>query len=181
MNTERTINGFSLFEITNIIESITESPKRSKSKMMAVYNWKSDGANSGLTKDSFVVDIDNYSSSHPSLVLNGNEWVSPMKTLLESLSKSITITLLLHAAARGIKISFLTLSVDAVTDIRGFMGLDDTITSGFQEIRVDLTIGSSATESQVDQLKRCLKRAPVYQMLVNKTDIGESLKISFEY
>ncbi len=180
MNTERAINGFNLFEISDVIESITESPKRSKSKMMTIYNWESGDTNSGLIKDSFVVHIDNYSKAYPSLVLNGNQWAVPMKILLESLSKSMTITLLLHAAARGVRINFLTLEVNAITDIRGFMGLDDQVQSGFQEMRLDLTVQACATENQVAQLKKCLTRAPVYQMLVNKTNLEESFKISFE-
>lgn len=175
MKGPRTINGFEIREISDVIEMITKSPERAKAKVRAIYEWEVSDKNSGFIEDSFFANLDNSSSSHPCVILNKNEWVIPIKLLLESLTKSMTTTMLIHAAARGIRIMALTISVAAETDIRGFMQLDDTIRSGFKEVKIEMIIRGNLSETQKNQLIEYAIEAPIYDVLSNNVTLNTSI------
>jgi hypothetical protein len=53
-----------------------------------------------------------------------------------------------HAAARGIEIEQVESSLSGDLDLRGFLGLDPTVRSGYQTIQIKLRIKANVTEKE---------------------------------
>ena len=57
-----------------------------------------------------------------------------------------------HAAARGIEIEQVESSLSGDLDLRGFLGLDPTVRSGYQTIQIKLRIKANVTEKELQEL-----------------------------
>jgi uncharacterized OsmC-like protein len=79
--------------------------------------------------------------------------------LLASLAACQEITLRMVAAAMGIALRRVEVTVEGDMDFRGTMGIDSETPVGFQRIRVDIAIDADAPP---DRLERLAKRAERY-------------------
>jgi uncharacterized OsmC-like protein len=78
---------------------------------------------------------------------------------LASLAACQEITIRMVAAAMGIELTRLELTVEGDMDFRGTMGVDPETPIGYQAIRVNVEIDADAPE---DRLQRLLQRAEKY-------------------
>jgi uncharacterized OsmC-like protein len=85
--------------------------------------------------------------------------------LLASLAACQEITLRMVAAAMGITLSSVELTVEGEMDFRGTMGVDPDTPVGFQRIRTIIKVSADAPE---DRLERLFQRAEHY-CVVNST------------
>jgi OsmC-like protein len=60
----------------------------------------------------------------------------------------LTTTLVYHAAVRGIKIDALESELEGDLDIRGFLGLSNTVRSGFENILVNFRVKTDAEKPE---------------------------------
>jgi uncharacterized OsmC-like protein len=79
--------------------------------------------------------------------------------LLASLAACQEITLRMVAAAMGIRLDHVELTVEGDMDFRGTMGIDVATPVGFQEIRTKMRI---AADAPTDRLERLVQRAERY-------------------
>lgn len=78
---------------------------------------------------------------------------------LASLAACQEITIRMVAAAMGIELTRLELTVEGDMDFRGTMGIDPDVPVGYQTIRVNVEIDADAPE---DRLERLMQRAERY-------------------
>jgi hypothetical protein len=79
-----------------------------------------------------------------------------------------------HAAVRGIKVEALESELQGDLDIRGFLGLSNTIRSGFQDIHVNFTVKTDA--GNIEKLKALSKLSPVFDMTSNGTNVQVNIE-----
>ena len=58
----------------------------------------------------------------------------------------------MHAAARGIKVDSISTELEGDIDVRGVLGLDDSVPAGFSQIRMQMTIAADCTKAELDDL-----------------------------
>lgn len=119
-------------------------------------------------KDGFVIDAD-----EPELLLGKDEGPNPVEYLLSSLVSCLTGAMVYHAAARGIEIEELESTVEGDIDVRGFLGLDENVRNGYQNIRVNFKVKSKGSESD---LRECALFSPVYDVVTNGTKVDLSIE-----
>lgn len=64
----------------------------------------------------------------------------------------MTTTLVLHAAARGITIEALSTELNGDLDVRGLLGLDETVSPGYERIQIRMTVKANCPDEQLDAL-----------------------------
>jgi hypothetical protein len=84
---------------------------------------------------------------------------NPVEFVLHALAACLTTSLVYHAAARGIHIESAESTLESDLDLRGFLGLSDTVRKGYQNIRVGFKIKSDAP---AEQLRELCKFSPVF-------------------
>lgn len=88
--------------------------------------------------------------------------------LLEALVACAGVTLNAVATALGIELRDATLQAEGDLDFRGTLGLAKDVPVGFQNIRLQITLDTDATEEQLDTLLRLTERyCVVYQTLTH--------------
>jgi uncharacterized OsmC-like protein len=72
--------------------------------------------------------------------------------LLHALAGCVTTTFVLHAAARGIAIRELSTRLEGDLDLRGLLGLDDSVSPGYEQIRIEMKVKADCSDEELDDL-----------------------------
>lgn len=92
------------------------------------------------------------------------------------LAGCLTKTLVYHAAVGGIKVEAIESGLEGDLDIRGFLGLSNTVRSGLQNIRVNFKLKTDA--DYIEKLKALSKHSPVFDMTSHGTNVQVNIQIS---
>jgi len=85
--------------------------------------------------------------------------MTPLEALLSSLGGCIAITAKAHSRKVGVKLESCSVSVEGDLDPAGFMLKSDEVRSGFQQIRVALSVQADASDEQLQELIELVERA----------------------
>jgi uncharacterized OsmC-like protein len=96
--------------------------------------------------------------------------------LLASLAACQEITLRMVAAAMGIALQEVAVTVHGEMDFRGTMGLDAETPVGFQRIRTEITVVADAPE---DRLQRLAQRAERYCVVASTLRQSPEMELVF--
>jgi len=181
---QKTVNGFKSQDIMDTVGAIQSNPEIAKFKFRARNKWISGGHNrstiqgfyGGCTEDEtrkipFVFD-----NSEPPILLGNNEGANPVEFILHGLAGCMTTTMMLHAAANGISVDSVESSLEGDLDVQGFLGLDETVRNGYQNIRVNFKIEGDLTEEERQKLISFTLKSPVFDIVTNKVSVAISLQ-----
>lgn len=76
------------------------------------------------------------------------------------------------AAARGITLTELRSTVEGVLDLRGILGLDDSVRNGFQEIKVPFALHGDDPEALRALVEQSSARSAVLDVLTHGTPVS---------
>ena len=93
-----------------------------------------------------------YVHDEPPILLGTNAGANPGEFLLHALAGCITTTLVLHAMARGIVLRHVSTEIHGDVDVRGVLGLDESVTPGFQKIHVALNVEADCSDEELEDL-----------------------------
>ena len=116
-------------------------------------------------------------SDEPVALLGTDTGVSPAEYVLQALAGCYTVTLASMAASKGIDLNGIELELGFDIDLNGFLGVDDNVRKGAQEITIDIKMTSdSASKAQLEELVRDLpNNSPIHDTLANPVKISPRL------
>ena len=181
---EQTVNGFKSQEIMDTIGAIQSNPAIAQFKFRAKNKWISGGHNrstiqgfyGGCIEDKTRTEPFVFDNGEPPILLGNNEGANPVEFILHGLAGCMTTTMMLHAAANGISVDSVESSFEGDLDAQGFLGLDDSVRNGYQNIRVLFHIEGDLTEEERKQLISYAYKSPVFDIITNKVPVAVSLK-----
>lgn len=173
-----TLNGFSLEGITHVVEAIKENPEIAKFELRATNKWFTGGHNRSTIQGFYGACQEDtsreepfvYDNDEPPILLGTNKGANPAEVILHGLLGCMTTSMVLLASAHGIEIKDITSRVEGDFDLQGFLGLDPSIEKGSQQIRVSFDI-EGVSEEQKKELLELSKQSPVYNTILNPTDV----------
>jgi uncharacterized OsmC-like protein len=179
----KTVNGFKSQEIMDTIGAIQSDNEIAKFKFRAKNNWISGGHNRSVIQDFYGGGVEDktrtkpfvFDNSEPPILLGNNEGANPVEFILHALAGCMTTTMALHAAARGIEVDSIESSLEGDLDVQGFLGLDDSVRNGYQNIRVNFKIEGDLTEEERSQLISFTYDSPVFDIITNKVPVSVSV------
>jgi uncharacterized OsmC-like protein len=98
---------------------------------------------------------------------------NPVEFVLHALAGCLTTSMIYHAAARGIEVESVTSELQGDLDLRGFLGMDDTVRKGFSAVRVKMRVKSDA---DVETLKSLTQYSPVYDIVSKSLPVEISVE-----
>ena len=120
----------------------------------------------------FVLDND-----EPAVLLGEDHGANPVEYVLHALAGCVTTSLVYHASARGIRIDEVSSTLEGQLDLRGFLGMDDSVRNGYEKIRVTLRVKGDATDEQLEELCRLAeRRSPVLDIVSNPVPVEVKLE-----
>ena len=93
-----------------------------------------------------------FTNGEPPVLLGRNEGGNPVEFLLHALAGCVTTTFVLHAMARGINVRKLSTQLEGDLDLQGLLGLDDTVSPGYEEIRIQLNVEADCSDRELEEL-----------------------------
>lgn len=177
------VNGFRTEEITGTINAIMENPEIAKFRFRAKNKWIKGGHNRATVKDFYGGGQEDtsrkkawtFDNGEPPILLGNNEGANPVEYILSALSGCMTTTMALHAAARGIEIKSIESKLEGDLDVQGFLGLNDQVRNGYQQIRVSFDIQGDLTEAQKHDLLNYTRMSPVFDVVSNGSQVDIKL------
>jgi uncharacterized OsmC-like protein len=180
---QQIVNGINVDEYFATIDAVRTDAEIAKFNFRASNKWVNGGHNRTTVKNfygacqevsrdhSFVLEKD-----EPTLLLGTDRGANPVEYALAALAGCLTTTLVYHAAARGIRLEAVESRLEGDTDLRGFLGLDETVRNGLDKIRVTLSVKSDATKEKIEELVALAQnRSGVFDMLSNGVPIAVEL------
>jgi uncharacterized OsmC-like protein len=177
------VNGFRTEDIAGTIQAIQENPEIAKFRFRVRNKWVTGGHNQATVKDFYGGGQEDdsrkqawvFDNGEPPILLGHNEGANPVEYLLSALSGCMTTTMALHAAARGIEVESIESRFEGDLDVQGFLGLNDEVRNGYQQIRVTFDIRGDLTEAQKQELLNFTRMSPVYDVITNGTRVEVKL------
>lgn len=104
-----------------------------------------------------------------------NTGMNPVEAILCALGSCQTIVAYAFAGANGIELEGFSVELEGDLDPDGFMGIDENVRNGFQEIRYSMHFKSNASQEKLEEYAKFIEsRCPVGDCLKN----GLPLKLS---
>ncbi|WP_435198664.1 OsmC family protein [Janibacter sp. GS2] len=112
-------------------------------------------------------------SDEPAALLGTDKAASPAEYVLQALAGCYAVTFAANAAARGIELDSLRLDMRADLDLHGFLGLDESVRPGVQEVRVDVhATSSNSSREQLQELTDAVQqRSPIRDTLASAVTV----------
>ena len=176
MTVKAIINGVELETVNHTVQAIRQDPELSKSNFHVANQWISGGHNHVTIRDFYgarqeiphnqVFELD---EDEPALLAGTDIGPNPVEYLLTALSGCMTSAMVYHAALQGIHIRSLECHVEGDIDLQGFLGINDRVRKGYQNIRVNFKVDTD--EHSLQKLKNLSKMSPVYDTIRRGTSI----------
>jgi len=154
------LNGLDTTQMVDTINLIKSQPPIARFQFRNSNRWIDGGANRSTIQgfygagqeDSSRTKPFEFVNGEPPVLLGNNEGANPVEFLLHALAGCVTTTLVLHATARGIKIESISTEMDGDIALHGLLGLDDSISPGYEQIRIKMDIQADCSDEELDAL-----------------------------
>ncbi|MBK8212055.1 MAG: OsmC family protein [Rhodospirillales bacterium] len=154
------INGLDVQAATETIAAIKADKSLANFQFRARNTWINGGENRSTIRDFYGAGQEDTSRSsdfvftngEPPVLLGNNEGANPVEFLLHALAGCVTTTFILHAMARGISIRELSTELKGNIDLQGLLGLDDSVSPGYEQIDIRMHVEADCSEAELDDL-----------------------------
>lgn len=167
---DNVINGVDVSALMETVDAVKKDAEIARFRFRGKNVWLGGDRNRTTIKEFYGACQDHRATSQPFVLDNGEPHVllgqdkgaNPAEHLLNALMGCMTTTMAYHAAARGIAIEAIETESEGDLDLRGFLGLSDTIRKGYQQIRVRMRVKSTA---RPETLKELTTFSPIFDVV----------------
>ena len=174
-------NGVNVSALFDTIDAVKGAPKIADFQFRASNTWLG-GDNNRSTINGFYGACDEQAhakgpfvmdNAEPPVLLGEGKAANPVEYVLHALAGCLTTTMVYHAAARGITVENVHSELEGDLDLRGFLGLDNTVRKGFSTVRVQMQVKS---EADAETLKSLAQFSPVYDIVSKSLPVEISIE-----
>jgi uncharacterized OsmC-like protein len=173
---ERHRNGVDTEQMYGTLDAIKAQPELGVFQFRATNHWI-DGAHNRSTIQSFygAGQEDSTRSAaftldagEPAILLGSDTGPNPAEALLHALAACLTTSLVYVAAARKVRLTEVSSTLEGDMDVRGALGISDEVRNGFSRIRVSFKVkGDAPPEKLREIVQRAQARSAVFDMVSN--------------
>ena len=155
-----TINGLDKKQMNDTVSAIQGEPSLGRFQFRARNKWIDGGENRSTIRDFYGAGREDdsrpepfvFTNGEPPVLLGANEGANPVEFLLHALAGCVTTTIVLHASARGIRLEELSTELEGDLDLQGLLGLDDSVSPGYEEIRIKVQAKADCSDEELEDL-----------------------------
>lgn len=185
MTTQTPVNGVDVARLFETLEAVKEQPELGKFHFRAESEWDDGARTTTKILDFYGVGQEDGSrsanpfslqSDEPDALLGDNTAPNPTEAVLHALASCLTVGMVYNAAAQGIKIEKLGFDLEGDLDLRGFLGLEESVRSGYSDIRVTCRVEADAPREQLEKLCQYAQaHSPVFDIVTNPVNVTVKL------
>lgn len=156
------INDVDIARVGQLVEAVSQDPGAAATTWRADVRWTG-----GFRSESTIRDFAPIPSDEPAGLGGTDLAPNPVEQLLAALGNCLAVGYAANATVLGIEIDDLAIALEGELDLHTFLGLKPDGNAGFKAIKVSVSIESSATDEQVEQL---------HEQVVATSPVGHTLK-----
>ena len=157
------INGIDLPALGDFVEQVKADPANAEVRFRVLTRW------SGQTRSETTIDgyelagqaIDRrfkVIADEPTELLGTDTAPNPQELLMTALNACMAVGYVAQAAVHGIELKTLEIETRGQLDLRGFLGLDDTIPPGYRQLDYTVRIGGDGTAEQFREIHQAVMK-----------------------
>ena len=160
------LNGIDVIALQNFAQGVAEDATKRHASFNVRTEWKGQTrsvakvSHYSLAGDTYSRDFE-IASDEPEQLLGQNTAPNPLELLLAALNACMAVGYAANAAMMGIKIHSLEVETDTTLDLRGFLGLDDSLNPGNDEVSVVIRLHTDASRERVEELHNAVIKTSV--------------------
>jgi uncharacterized OsmC-like protein len=177
------VNGLDLNALSQVVEGIQEDASQAKVSFDVTTRWQGQ-TRSETTVDGFTIAGQRVARSHkivadePCELLGSDGAPNPQELLMAAVNACMTVGYVAGAALHDITLDKLEIRTNGTLDLRGFLGLDDTVAAGYEAIDYVVTIAGNGTPEQFEEIHQTvMKTSPNYFNLNRPIRMNGILKV----
>ncbi|MCL9816345.1 OsmC family protein [Natronocalculus amylovorans] len=171
-------NGVDVDQLEQAIDAIQTDPNVGRFRFYGETEWNGalkcvteidqfDQAGETVHTQTFQIEGD-----EPEQILGERTAPNAVELLLAALGSCLTVGYAANAAAMGIELNDLRFEMDGDVDLRGFLGLSDSVRPGYDELTCRTYIDADASESELTALReRVESTSPLMDIIGNEVTI----------
>lgn len=175
------VNGIELEVLQGTVQAIAQTPELGRCRFRASNRWLGGNHNCSTVtgfygagqeiahKQRFELHAD-----EPPILAGNDDGANPVEHLLNALAACVTTSMVAHAAVRGIHIEELESELEGDIDLRGFLGLDESVPKGYTDIRVNFRVRTDA--GNLERLKQLSGYSPVLNTITHGANVAINIE-----
>lgn len=159
-------NGIDVGALENFVQNVEKNPSSRNAKFSVKTRWEGQ-TRSVAAVSQFMLGTETHqrhfeiAADEPTQLLGRNSAPNPQELLLAALNACLTVGYIVNAAAMGIPVDSLEIDTDGELDLRGFLGLDDAVNPGYDEVNYVVRLRTTASREKVEELDRVVTKTSV--------------------
>jgi uncharacterized OsmC-like protein len=162
------VNGLDLSALGEVVEAIGEDPGKAKVSFDVTTRWQGQTRSESIV-EGYTIGGARVTRSHsivadePCELLGSDGAPNPQELLMAAINSCMTVGYVAGAALKGITLDKLEIRTKGTLDLRGFLGLDDSVPPGYEAIDYEVRIGGNGTPDQFQEIhETVMKTSPNY-------------------
>lgn len=157
------LNGIDVAGLHAFVGAVKEDPKKGIVLFNVKTNWEGQ-TRTVATASEYTLGGQKHqrhfeiAADEPGELLGKNSAPNPQEVLMAALNACMSVGYIANAAAMGIKVEKLEIQTEGQLDLRGFLGIDESVKPGYEEVRYTVTLRTSAPKEQVEELHRLVMK-----------------------
>ncbi|GAA4558492.1 OsmC family protein [Pseudonocardia xishanensis] len=174
-------NGVDTATMFATLDAIKAQPEIAAFKFRATNTWIGGSHNRSSIKSFYAACAEDTSrtegwtldAGEPAILLGADEGPNPAEYLLHALAACVTTSLVYSAAARGVRLTSVSSTLEGDLDVQGAMGVNtEDYRNGFERIRMTVTISGDAPPEKLRQVvERGRDRSVVFDSVMHGVPI----------
>ena len=155
------VNGINVDDLFALIEGVKREPAKGKTNWHVTTTWQGQARSRAEIESyeiggekvprRFSIDID-----EPRELGGSNSFANPQDHLIAALNACMTVGYVAQCAVRGIVLESLAIETDGEIDLRGFLGIDPSVPSGYENLNYTVRIKGSGTNEQFAEVHQAV-------------------------
>ncbi|HEX8571994.1 MAG TPA: OsmC family protein [Allosphingosinicella sp.] len=155
------INGLDMAGLDETIEAVAADPRLGQVAFRVRTDWK------GQTKSESTVDSYTLAgqvvprsftivADEPHELLGTNAAPNPQELLMSAVNACMVVGYVAQASVRGIALDSCRIETEGELDLRGFLGIDETIPPGYRRISYTVFLEGDGTRDQYEEIHQAV-------------------------
>ncbi|GAA3891042.1 OsmC family protein [Sphingomonas limnosediminicola] len=177
------VNGLDLNALGEVVEAIEQDASKAKVSFDVTTRWTGQTRSETIV-DGFTIAGERVARSHkivadePCELLGADSAPNPQELLMAAVNACMSVGYAAGAALKGITLDKLEIRTKGTLDLRGFLGLDDSVPAGYEVVDYEVTIAGNGTPEQFEEIHQTvMKTSPNYFNLNRPIRMNGSLRV----
>lgn len=155
------VNGIDLDALDDLVDRVRNDPKEGFTGFRVMTEWKGQ-TRSETTVESFTCGGEpircNFTMvcDEPRALLGQDSAPNPQEMLLTAFNACLMVGYVAQSALRGIKLDDCRIETSGDMDMRGFLGLDETVCPGYRRISYTVYISGNGSREQFEEIHQAV-------------------------